>query len=141
MHPLKLAGLSALGFALGLANVSAQADVVVVVSAKSTVTKLSQIQVAEIFLGKTARFPSGIHAVPIDQGEGTSVRDEFYAKFASKSAAQLKAHWSKIIFTGRGQPPKAAASGAETRKRVAADPNAIGYLERDTADSSVRIVL
>jgi hypothetical protein len=60
----------------------------------------------DIFLGKTARFPDGSQAVPVDQSEGTIVRDEFYNKLVGKSAAQMKAYWSKIIFTGRGQPPR-----------------------------------
>src|SRR5437868_1336775 len=44
-------------------------DVVAVVSAKSTVLSLNSAQVADIFLGKTSRFPDGSAAVPIDQVE------------------------------------------------------------------------
>jgi ABC-type phosphate transport system substrate-binding protein len=130
-------GLIVLG---GLAGAPAAADVVAVVSAKSSVTTLSKSQVADIFLGKTARFPDGSQAVPIDQSEGTSVRDEFYSKVAGKTAAQIKAHWSKIIFTGRGQPPQSAAGSSETKKRVAANPHIIGYIEPDLLDESVRVV-
>lgn len=123
-----------------LAGSQAMADVVAVVSAKSTVTTLSKSQVADIFLGKTARFPDGSQAVPIDQPEGTRVRDEFYSKVAGKTAAQVKAHWSKIIFTGRGQPPQAAPGSKETKKRVVANPHSIGYIEPELLDESVRVV-
>jgi ABC-type phosphate transport system substrate-binding protein len=141
MRRLKHIGLTAIGLALSLANSAAEADVVAVVSAKSAVTTLSKSQVVDIFLGRAVRFPDGGKAVPIDQAEGSLARNEFYATFASKSAVQLKAHWSKIIFTGRGQPPKSVANSAETKKSLAADPNAIGYIERAMADGSVRVLL
>jgi ABC-type phosphate transport system substrate-binding protein len=117
-----------------------RADEVAVVSAKSTVTALSKSQVADIFLGKTTRFPDGSQAVPIDQSEGTLARDEFYSRIAGKSAAQMKAYWSRIIFTGRGQPPKAVASSSETKKLVVANPNAIGYVEPSLVDDTLRVV-
>jgi ABC-type phosphate transport system substrate-binding protein len=127
---------------LGLltASRSLPAQEVAVVSAKSSVTTLSKNQLADIFLGKTTRFPDGSQVVPIDQSEGTLARDEFYAWIAGKSAAQMKAYWSRIIFTGRGQPPKAAQSSGETKKLVAANPNSIGYIEAKLVDDTVRVV-
>jgi ABC-type phosphate transport system substrate-binding protein len=129
----------ALGLSLGMSV--AHAEVVAVVSERSTVTSLSKNQVVDIFLGRAARFPNGSQAVPIDQAEGTAARDEFYARFAGKTAAQLKAHWSKIIFTGRGQPPRAVSDSSETKKMLAQNPNAIGYIEQADVDSSVRVLL
>jgi ABC-type phosphate transport system substrate-binding protein len=134
-------GLSAIGLALSLASHSVLADVVAVVSAKSTVTALSKSEVTDIFLGRASRFPNGVQAVPIDQADGSVARDEFYAKLAGKTAAQLKAYWSKIIFTGRGQPPPVVANSVELKKRLAANPAAIGYMEQDLVDDSVRVVL
>jgi ABC-type phosphate transport system substrate-binding protein len=126
--------------ALGFSATASMADVVVVVSAKSQVVALSKSQVADIFLGKSARFPDGSSAVPIDQVEGTAVRDEFYNSIAGKSAAQIKAHWSKIIFTGRGQPPKAVSNSAAARELVATNPQAISYIERSAVDGSVKVL-
>jgi ABC-type phosphate transport system substrate-binding protein len=112
-----------------------------VVSAKSPIVALSKAQVADIFLGKAIRFPDGTKAVPIDQAEGLAVRDEFYDKVAGKSAAQIKAYWSKIIFTGRGQPPPNVSNAIEMKKRLVENPAAIGYIDRDLVDESVRMVL
>lgn len=124
----------------GLAGGSSAQDVVPVVSAKSTVTSLNTAQVADIFLGKTSRFPDGTPAVPIDLGEDSPLREKFYAQFTGKSPAQVKAHWSKIIFTGRGQPPKQVASDIEARKAVAENPNAIAYIDTRLVDPSVRVL-
>jgi ABC-type phosphate transport system substrate-binding protein len=140
MHRLKHIGWTLIGLTLNLATGAVQTDVVAVVSSKSPVTTLSKNQVVDIFLGKATRFPNGRPAVPIDQAEGTSARDAFYTQFAGKSAAQLKAHWSKIIFTGRGQPPKAVANSVETKKLLAQNPDAIGYIDRATVDGSVKVV-
>jgi ABC-type phosphate transport system substrate-binding protein len=126
--------------ALILACRTVEADVVAVVSAKSPVAALSKSQVADLFLGKSTRFPGGTQAVPIDQSEGTRARDEFYATFAGKSAAQVKAYWAKIIFTGRGEPPRTASNDAEVRKLLAVNPQAIAYLERSAVDGSVRVL-
>ncbi|WP_235195267.1 phosphate ABC transporter substrate-binding protein [Pseudomonas brassicacearum] len=114
------------------------ADVVVVVATASPLKALERNQVADIFLGKTSRFPSGAQAIPIDQTEDSATRNEFYSTFTGKSASQLKAHWSKIIFTGRGQPPLAVSSGAEVKKRIAENPDTIGYIDAREVDSSVR---
>jgi hypothetical protein len=114
---------------------------VVVVSAKSSVTTLSAVQIVDIFLGRRTRFPDGSAAVPIDQSEGTTARADFYARFADMSPAQLKSYWSKIIFTGRGQPPIAVATGVETKRLLLANPRTIGYLDQSMVDNTVRVVL
>ena len=115
-------------------------DVVAVVSAKSPVAGLNASQVADIFLGKTNRFPDGTLAVPVDLPEESPAREKFYAEYAGKSPAQVKAHWSKIIFTGRGQPPKQLGSGAEAKKFVAENPNAIAYIDSKLVDNSLRVL-
>jgi ABC-type phosphate transport system substrate-binding protein len=140
MSIVKQVVAAALASGLGWSATPAVADVVAVVSVKSPITALSKSQVTDIFLGRTSRFPDGTQAVPIDQSEGTAVQEEFYAHFAGRTIAQIKAHWSRIIFTGRGQPPKAVANTNELKQLLAHDPRAIGYLERSDLDSSVKVL-
>jgi ABC-type phosphate transport system substrate-binding protein len=121
-----------------LAGALASADVVAVVSAKSAVKALTSSQVADIFLGRVSRFPNGVLAVPIDLRDGSPERDQFYAKITGKTPAQVKAYWSKIIFTGRGQPPKAVPTELDVKKIIAADATAIGYIDASLLDDSVR---
>jgi ABC-type phosphate transport system substrate-binding protein len=141
MSFLKRIGACAVGIVLSLAAQSAAADVVPVVSAKSNVSGLSNNQVVDIFLGKTSRFPNGDPAVPVDQAEGSEIRDAFYMQFASKSASQVKAYWSKIIFTGKGQPPKEVSPSERVKKVVANNPHLIGYIDRSEVDANVKVVL
>ncbi len=132
------AGLCAAAFSLTAGTASA--EFVVVVSAKSPVGGLTAEQVGEIFLGKVSNFPGGGAATPIDQAEGSPLRDEVYNKVTGKSAAQMKAYWSKIIFTGKGQPPKEVADSAAVKKLLAESPSAIGYIDKGALDGSVKAV-
>jgi len=117
------------------------ADLVVIVSARSPLTTLRADQVSAIFLGQSARFPDGTEAVPLDLRLGAPLRDEFYLRVTSKTPALLKAWWSKMVFTGRGQPPAEAADSAAVRRRVADNPDMVGYIDRAALDASVRAVL
>lgn len=117
-----------------------RAEVVPVVSAKSAITTLTTSQLADIFLGKESRFPDGQPAIPIDQTDGSAVRDQFYAEYAGYAPAQLKAYWSKLIFTGKSQPPREAGSVERLRNALTMNPYAIGYMRRSEVDASLRIV-
>jgi ABC-type phosphate transport system substrate-binding protein len=129
------------GLALCFGSAAAMAqDVVPVVSVRSPIARLDATQVADIFLGKTSRFPDGSIALPVDQGEDSPIRDKFYAQFTGKSPAQVKAYWSKVIFTGRGQPPRQAADSSEVKRIVSDNPHAIGYIDASQVDSSVRVL-
>jgi len=137
----RCAKLAALILGLGLQAGAGAADVVVVVSARSAISSLSRSEVADIFLGRAQRFPDGAPAVPIDLAEGSDIRDAFYSTIADRTPAQVKAQWSKIIFTGRGMPPEAVGDSAQVKRRLGADPNAIGYLDRAQTDASVRVLM
>lgn len=131
--------LIGLAMSLGVSG-GVVADVVAVVSAKNPVAKLSKYQVTDIFLGKTNSYPDGRPAVPIDQVEGSAVRNEFYSSFIGKSDAQIKAHWSKIIFTGKGRPPETVSNGIEVKEFINKNPNAIGYIDQNLVDGSVKVL-
>jgi len=127
--------------ALFLLAGQARAEVVVVMSAKAGVDTLSQAQVSQIFLAKSNSLPGGAQATPIDQEEGDAARDEFYKKVAGRDAAQLKAYWAQLMFTGKAQRPKHVAGDDAVKKAVAANPGAIGYINAAAVDASVKVVL
>ena len=141
--PLRAAlGALMLGFGLFLLPVrAAGAELVVIVSAKSTVEALRREQVTDIFLGRVAEFTDGADAVALDQSIGSPLRDEFYTKLTNKTPSLVKAYWTKMIFTGRGLPPKEIPNSLAVRRLVADNPAMIGYIDRNTLDASVRAVL
>jgi ABC-type phosphate transport system substrate-binding protein len=130
--------------ALTLGSVAAMAsaeEIAVIVNPKNPTASLTADQVEQIFLGKSTSLPGGGNASAVDQADGSPLRDAFYQKASGKSAAQVKAIWSRLIFSGKSTPPKALASSADVKKFVASDPNAIGYIEKSAADASVKVVL
>lgn len=132
--------MSATVLTLYLFASAASADVVAVVSAKSSVTSLTLYQLTDIYLGRSARFPDGTKAIPCDLAENSPLREEFYTKLIGKSQAQIKAHWSKLIFTGRGQPPLEVATDAGAKQLVTEKPNVICYIDRSQVDRSVTVL-
>lgn len=127
--------------ATALLPLASQAGVVLVAGAKSGASKLTAEQATQLFLGKSAALPGAGEAVLIDQAEGSPVRDAFYGKVVGKSPAQVKAIWSRLVFSGSAKPPKEAANAAEVKKLVAADPNAVGYIDSADVDGSVKVLL
>lgn len=124
-----------------LAVQSSTADtVVVVVSSDSPVTEISRLHLADLYLGRTTRFPNGEPAEPIDQGTTSAARTDFYQRYLGRSLPEIKTHWSRLIFTGRGRPPRDVASAEDMRRLVAENPGTIGYIDRRLVDGSVRIV-
>jgi ABC-type phosphate transport system substrate-binding protein len=140
MSMLARTDLQVIALAALMTSISSRADVVAVVSSKSPITALSKSQVADIFLGKVSRFPDGILAVPIDQAVGSVERDQFYVKVADRSRAQIAGYWSKILFTGRGEPPQEVSNDIEMKTRIVSNPSAIGYIDDKLVDGSVRVL-
>ena len=118
---------------------AANAEVVVVVGANSAMGTLSKFQVASIYTGKVIA-ESGSGAGLLDQPEASPVREEFYSKVTGKSAAQAKAAWAKLSFTGRGRPPREGQSSTDIKRQVASDSKLIGYIEKSAVDSSVKVI-
>jgi ABC-type phosphate transport system substrate-binding protein len=110
-------------------------EIAVIVNPKNPATRMFSEQAAQFFIGKSSLF------TPVEHNEGSALRAEFNQKVLGKEPAQVKAIWSKLVFTGKGQAPKEYASSAEVKKAVAADPNAIGYIEKSAADDSVKVIL
>ncbi len=124
----------AAGLAFTVALQEARADVVVIVgaSAKSTITAN---EITRVYLGESNTM------TPLDIANPSLARREFYTKVIGKDDAQVMARWSKLVFTGKGSAPKELSSGADVVKAVAADPHAIGYVDRSFVNMTVKIIL
>ncbi|MFY9178342.1 MAG: phosphate ABC transporter substrate-binding protein [Venatoribacter sp.] len=133
--------LAKLGLAFGLVvSATAFAETAVIVSKDNANSNLDKNQIEQIFLGKTSSFPDGAKAIPIDQNEGSATRDAFNDSVLGKNASQLKAYWSRLIFTGKGTPPKESGNDADVVGLVAKNPNLIGYVDASAVNDSVKVV-
>jgi ABC-type phosphate transport system substrate-binding protein len=139
--PIRRATRLALGPLLACAAAAASAQVVLVAGAKSPIAPLTSDQASALYLGNTNRLPSGATALLIDQPEASPAREAFYSKVTGKTPAQVKAVWTRLVFSGRAQLPKEAANDEEVKKRLEADPSAIGYIEKQDVDAGVKVLL
>nr|WP_237440540.1 hypothetical protein [Alcanivorax sp. DP30] len=117
----------------------ALAGPVVVVSADSTIGTLSKSQVRQLFNGQLRRV-SGVAVKPLDLPGGGATRDDFYRQVIGKSAEQMKSYWARMIFTGRGMPPREVSSERELGMLVISDPAFVGYLEETRVPSGMKVV-
>lgn len=127
-------------FTLLALSAPAWAGVDVIVSAKSKVGSLSTSDVSALYLGRTSTLAGAGKAKLYDLPDGNAVRKAFYTKATGKSASQVKAVWSRLVFSGRAVPPKELSSAAAVVKAVAADPQAVGYVDSSAVNSSVKVV-
>ncbi|KFI06384.1 hypothetical protein [Massilia sp. BSC265] len=132
MNKASTAAACALALAM-LAVSPARAEIGIIVSAKSTLAP-QLAQVCQAFLGKI-KSPT-----PINLTEKNPLRDEFFAKACKKDPVQVQAMWGKLIFTGTGTPPTEVDSVAAMKKAIAADPNAVGYIDKKDADATVKVI-
>lgn len=117
------------------------AETVVIVVHPSNTADISADELSRLYLGRTRTFSNGESAVPINLAENQPMRTVFDEKALSRSSAQLKAYWSKLVFTGKGSPPQEAETVDEMVKLVATNPSIIGYVPESAADDRVRIAL
>ncbi|MGH6647732.1 hypothetical protein [Aquabacterium sp.] len=123
---------SAIASVLMLAAAMAQSQVAIMGPNAPALTKE---QVANVYLGRNFELK------PIDLPEGAALREQFYKKVTERDQSQIKAVWSRIVFTGKGQAPLMLPDATSVKKAVATDPKAIGYIDKGSVDSSVKVVL
>ena len=122
------------GSMLALAASVSAAEIVVIVNPANPATAMTAAQASQFFLGKSTMF------TPVDQAESAPIRAEFYKKVSDKDLSEVKAIWSKLVFTGKAAAPKELHSSAEVKKAVAGNPTGIGYIEKSAVDSSVKVI-
>jgi hypothetical protein len=120
--------------ALTLWQGAAHAEGVVLVSARAgDITTLDRELATQLYLGRSTTLPDGRSVRLIDLPAGPE-RDLFYQQLTSKNPSQIRAYWSRLVFTGRAHPPQEALDIDDAVRRVLADRNALAYLPATAAD-------
>ncbi len=132
--------LSLLFAASLLASPLALAEVVVI-GHPTGPDSISANELRDLYLNRSKALPNGQSAQPFELPEGNTARAEFHQKVTGRNDAQLKAFWSKQVFTGRGQPPEEAGSTAAMKAQVSSTPGGIGYIDDAEVDDTVKVLL
>jgi ABC-type phosphate transport system substrate-binding protein len=115
------------------------AEVAVVVHPENTST-FNKSNIKKIFLGKTKSFNNGRVAILLSPSQDDPTRKDFNKKVLNKSNNQVNAYWSKMIFTGTGVPPQEMATASEIISAIAANKDAISYIDSTAVTSAVKVV-
>lgn len=148
MAPLRRVALRRILFALLTAltipplgaEPGAGPEIVVVAGPASPIESLSAQQAAQLYLGRVQHLADGTPVTLADLPAG-ALRDRFYEQLTGRNPAQIRAYWSRMVFTGRALPPTEVANVDELRTRLASDPQLIGYMPAKIAGNDVRVLL
>lgn len=121
-------------------SAQAVADIVVIANKSLGVGSISVKEAKRVWLGKIKKL-GGISLKLADLPKGNGSRDHFYSKVVKKSEKKLKFYWAKIVFAGKGVPPKILDSDADVISWVASTPGAVGYVDSAIADDSVKVLM
>ncbi|RLT88694.1 MULTISPECIES: phosphate ABC transporter substrate-binding protein [unclassified Ketobacter] len=124
---------------LMMAATFASAEVVVIVNASSPINSATAEEIQQVFLGKRNEI-GGVSVTPVDHSEGNEVREVFYDKVVDKTPSQLNAYWSRLIFTGKGKPPKQYFDDAEVLETVLEEEDAVGYIDSSSIAEGVKVI-
>jgi hypothetical protein len=131
----KIVGIPSL---CALLAIPSYAEVAVIVNPSNQQT-ISEADIKNLFSGKQKSFPDGSAAIILSLPSGDSQLTVFHTKALGKTDAQMKAYWSKVMFTGKGTPPKEVSTD-EMLKLVAANPSTIGIVDATQATDAVRVI-
>lgn len=128
-------------FLLLFYTVWAQAEegIAVVISQQSPVKQLSRDDISALYMGNLPSDPASQALVPLDLTDSTA-RDTFYQQLLGRSRNQMRAYWARMVFTGKGKPPK-TFTPQEVLQALTDDPQRIAYLPRSAVTEQLRTLL
>ena len=110
-------------------------EIAVIVYPDLDASALNREQIAQIFTGKSNIL------TPYDQSESSPARAHFYKAITGRTVDQVKAMWSKLVFSGRGRFPEELINSKAVKRTIASDPKGIGFIEKSEIDDTVKVVL
>ena len=113
----------------------------VVVNTESKLAKMSDDDLARIFLGKKTLWEdSGTRVQPALLEEELPAAQSFLEAALKKSVSQYRAYWKRLLFSGGGSAPRTFKNSTQVIDFVARQPGAIGIVESGAADARVKVV-
>lgn len=121
---------------------AALGEVDVVVHKSNIIGPLSREEVRRIFIGEESSWPGGKRITVLMLAPGRPERGVVLREVFKMSESDYTRYFLQAAFTGRVQAaPKDLPSAALLKAYMAANVNAIGYLNKVDVDDSVRVVL
>jgi ABC-type phosphate transport system substrate-binding protein len=121
---------------------AAPEEVDVVVNKSNNVGALSREEVRRIFMGDKSSWPSGKRITVLMLAPDQPERAVILQAVFKMDESDYTKYFLQAAFTGHVLAiPRDLPSAAQMKARLAANPNAIGYLKKEAVDDSVKVVL
>lgn len=125
---------------LATATVADVSDQLVVVAHQDVpVDAITLRELQRIYLGKSTRWAGGERIKPVLL-EDASVLGLFITDYLARTEENFSVYWKRMVFTGKGRPPRAFAERAELAFFVRATPGAIGFLPADADRTDLKVI-
>lgn len=119
------------------------AQVLVVASPQSPLVGISPTEVKSLFLGNPIQ-GGNLDFRPLDRMalEANSLKSSFLDRVMMMKPGEMKAYWSRKIFTGRGTPPPEAKTIEQVREWLSKEPLIVTYVTKEEFDpKSMKLLL
>jgi len=117
--------------------IAAGVSISVIVNQNNGTDAMTAREVRKLFLGKSRNLPDGTRAVLVSND---MIKSEFNRAALGKADSQVKAVWSRLLFSGRAKRPVVFSDPAEVVQFVATNVNAVGYVPTSNLSDGVKSV-
>ena len=132
-----------LGLSLILISPFVQAEAIsVIVSSQSKLTpgSVKQKDIRNVFLRKTSKL-NGVAVDLIAQSRDRSITLLFNQGVLNKTSDQMRAYWSRMMFSGKASPPPELEDDQAVKLHVAGHETSISYIKKSMLDDTVKSIL
>lgn len=116
------------------------AQIVIVTNEFSQLNSLSKKDVGALFLGYYDIVPDGDLILPVEITGDKELMEEFHKEYTGKTLLQLKAHWNRMIFSGKSIPPKRVDTIDQAKFITERNPNVITYMRKKDVKGNLKIL-
>jgi ABC-type phosphate transport system substrate-binding protein len=140
LHTVFLHGILVAGMLLGMSSFVC-ADIAMITHPKNPVRAISSEDIARIFSGTLRTFPStGMAATALDHPASSDIYERFYRLVLKTSPDIMKRRRASYLFSGQGIIPESFENDAAIKQQIAKRPSAIGYVDVDAVDKTVKVI-
>jgi ABC-type phosphate transport system substrate-binding protein len=104
----------------------------VVIHRSNPLASITRAELSAIYMKRTRSWSGGREIVAVDQPAGSPVREHFSRAVHGKNVAYVTRYWQRLIFSGRGIPPRQLQDDAAVLALVSSSRDAIGYINGTT---------
>ena len=115
-------------------------EIAVIVNPHNSASDISGKDLKNIYKLKKTTWPDGSRIEAINLKKTDPLRENFSKAVLKKSASAIERFYLKQALSGKGQPPKVLNSSSDVKKLVESDKNAIGYIDANDVDDSVKVL-